>query len=91
MIFVILARTEGIFTDPVYSGKSFHGMMDYIRSGKVEKGSTVIYLQLAEATALFSKNAIIGDLMCFSNAGYFTDKKAKNDMNKKITAYWYHQ
>ena len=32
-----LARTEGIFTDPVYSGKSFHGMMDYIRSGKVEK------------------------------------------------------
>ena len=25
--------------------------------------------------------------MCFSNAGYFTDKKAKNDI--KITAYWY--
>lgn len=57
-----LARTEGIFTDPVYSGKSFHGMMDYIRSGKVEKGSTVIYLHTGGATALFSENAIIGDL-----------------------------
>ena len=57
-----LARTEGIFTDPVYSGKSFHGMMDYIRSGKVEKGSTVIYLHTGGATALLSENAIIGDL-----------------------------
>ena len=55
MIFVI-------WTDPVYSGKSFHGMMDYIRSGKVEKGSTVIYLHTGGATALFSENAIIGDL-----------------------------
>ncbi|MGN0371206.1 MAG: D-cysteine desulfhydrase family protein [Enterocloster sp.] len=57
-----LARTEGIFTDPVYSGKSFHGMMDYIRSGKIKKGSTVIYLHTGGATALFSESAIIGDL-----------------------------
>ena len=42
--------------------KSFHGINDYIRSGKVEKGSTVIYLHTGGATALFSENAIIGDL-----------------------------
>lgn len=57
-----LARTEGIFTDPVYSGKSFHGMMEYIRSGAVPKGSTVIFLHTGGATALFSEADIVGDL-----------------------------
>ena len=33
-----LARTEGIFTDPVYSGKAFHGLMDLIRTGSIPKG-----------------------------------------------------
>ncbi|MBS6952759.1 MAG: D-cysteine desulfhydrase family protein [Enterocloster asparagiformis] len=59
-----LARTEGIFTDPVYSGKSFHGMMEHIRDGRVPKGSTVIYLHTGGATALFSESGIIGDLNC---------------------------
>ncbi len=57
-----LARAEGIFTDPVYSGKSFHGMMEYIRSGAVPKGSTVIFLHTGGATALFSESEIVGDL-----------------------------
>ncbi len=57
-----LAKTEGIFTDPVYSGKAFHGMMEEIRSGKIPAGSTVIYLHTGGATALFSESAIIGDL-----------------------------
>ena len=57
-----LARTEGIFTDPVYSGKAFHGMMDQIRKGMVPKGATVVYLHTGGATALFSEPEIIGDL-----------------------------
>ncbi|MDR3898789.1 MAG: D-cysteine desulfhydrase family protein [Duodenibacillus sp.] len=57
-----LARTEGIFTDPVYSGKAFHGMMDQIRKGLVPKGSTVVFLHTGGATALFSEAEIIGDL-----------------------------
>ena len=59
-----LARTEGIFADPVYSGKSFHGMMEYIRNGRVPKGSTVIFLHTGGATALFSESGIVGDLSC---------------------------
>ena len=58
----LLARTEGIFTDPVYSGKAFHGMMDQIRSGAIPKGSTVVFLHTGGATALFSEAEIIGDL-----------------------------
>ena len=58
----LLARKEGLFLDPVYSGKAFHGMMDEIRKGVVPKGSTVIYLHTGGATALFSESEIIGDL-----------------------------
>ena len=57
-----LARTEGIFTDPVYSGKAFHGMMSEIRNGTIPKGSTVVFLHTGGATALFSEADIIGDL-----------------------------
>lgn len=57
-----LARTEGLFTDSVYSGKAFHGMMDYIRSGKVKKGDTVVFLHTGGTTALFSEPEIVGDL-----------------------------
>ncbi len=48
-----LARTEGIFTDPVYSGKAFHGLMDLIRTGSIPKGSNVVFLHTGGA-ALFS-------------------------------------
>ena len=58
----LLARTEGIFLDPVYSGKAFHGMMEEIRKGNVPQGSTVVFLHTGGATALFAEPEIIGDL-----------------------------
>ena len=57
-----LARSEGLFTDPVYSGKGFHGLMEYIRNGRVPQGSTVVFLHTGGATALFSEAEIVGDL-----------------------------
>ncbi|MEA4934517.1 MAG: D-cysteine desulfhydrase family protein [Lawsonibacter sp.] len=57
-----LARSEGLFTDPVYSGKGFHGLMEYIRDGRVPKGSTVVYFHTGGTTALFSEAEIVGDL-----------------------------
>ncbi len=58
----LLARTEGLFADSVYSGKAFHGMMDMIRSGAVKRGSRVVFLHTGGATALFSEAEIVGDL-----------------------------
>lgn len=58
----LMARTEGLFLDPVYSGKAFHGMCDEIRRGVIAKGSTVVFLHTGGATALFSEPEIIGDL-----------------------------
>ena len=56
----LLARTEGIFLDPVYTGKGFAGMLDYIRTGRVAKGSTVVFWHTGGATALFAEKQITG-------------------------------
>ena len=57
-----LARTEGILTDPVYSGKCLYGILDYIETEKITKGSTVVFLHTGGTTALFAESKIIGSL-----------------------------
>lgn len=57
-----LAQTEGILTDPVYTGKAFAGMLDYIRTNKVEQGSNIVFWHTGGATALFAEKEILGDL-----------------------------
>lgn len=59
----LLARTEGLFVDPVYTGKAFAGMLDHIRTGKVPQGSTVVFWHTGGATALFAEQEILGDLI----------------------------
>jgi len=58
----LLARTEGILLDPVYSGKGFGGMLDRIRTGSIPQGSRVVYWHTGGATALFAERDIVGDL-----------------------------
>lgn len=48
----LCARTEGVLTDPVYEGKSMHGMIDMVRRGEFPKGSKVLYAHLGGAPAL---------------------------------------
>lgn len=57
-----LARTEGILIDPVYTGKAFSALISYVKSEKVEKGSTVVFWHTGGATALFAEKEIIGNL-----------------------------
>ncbi len=51
----LLAETEGIFLDPVYTAKAFSGMLDHIRKGIIKKGSTVVFWHTGGATALFCR------------------------------------
>ena len=60
---LLLARKEGLLADPVYTGKAFAGMLDYIRSGKVPQGSNVVFWHTGGATALFAEKEILGDLV----------------------------
>jgi len=48
----LCARQEGMLTDPVYEGKSMHGMIDMVRRGEFPKGSKVLYAHLGGAPAL---------------------------------------
>ena len=48
----VCARQEGMLTDPVYEGKSMHGMIDMVRSGRFPSGSRVLYAHLGGVPAL---------------------------------------
>jgi 1-aminocyclopropane-1-carboxylate deaminase len=48
----LCARQEGMLTDPVYEGKSMHGMIDMVRQGEFPPGSKVLYVHLGGVPAL---------------------------------------
>ncbi|MDR2506034.1 MAG: D-cysteine desulfhydrase family protein [Oscillospiraceae bacterium] len=58
----LLARTEGLLLDPVYSGKAFAGLLGHVRGGKITPGSTVVFWHTGGATALFAEKEILGPL-----------------------------
>jgi len=50
------ARREGIFLDPVYTGKAAAGMIDHIRKGIVPRGATVVFIHTGGQPALFEQS-----------------------------------
>jgi 1-aminocyclopropane-1-carboxylate deaminase len=48
----LCARLEGVLTDPVYEGKSMAALVDLVRDGRIEPGSTVLYAHLGGQPAL---------------------------------------
>ena len=48
----LVARLEGMITDPVYEGKSMQGMIDLTKKGFFPRGSKVLYAHLGGAPAL---------------------------------------
>ena len=54
----LLATSEGILLDPVYTGKAMAGMIGHIRAGAIDPGQTVVFLHTGGTPALF---AHVGD------------------------------
>lgn len=50
----MLARTEAVLLDPVYSGKAMSGLIDLARKGYFPKGSKVLFLHTGGSPALFA-------------------------------------
>ena len=50
----MLAKTEGILLDPVYSGKAMSGLIDLARKGYFAKGSKVLFLHTGGSPALYA-------------------------------------
>ena len=49
-----VARSEGIFLDPTYTGKAMAGLIAEIRSGRLGKGETVVFLHTGGEPGLFA-------------------------------------
>jgi 1-aminocyclopropane-1-carboxylate deaminase/D-cysteine desulfhydrase-like pyridoxal-dependent ACC family enzyme len=50
----LLAETEGIFLDPVYTSKGMAGLIDHIRGGRLQAGETVVFIHTGGTSALFA-------------------------------------
>ena len=50
----LAARHEGLFLDPVYSGRAFAGLIDLTRRGVIRSGETVVFLHTGGLPALFA-------------------------------------
>jgi L-cysteate sulfo-lyase len=51
---LLLARTEGLLLDPVYSGKALAGLVDLIRNGEFSSASNIVFLHTGGSAALFA-------------------------------------
>ena len=49
----MLARTEGILLDPVYSAKGMAGLIDLIKKGFFKKGQNIVFLHTGGSVGLF--------------------------------------
>ncbi|ACV79173.1 1-aminocyclopropane-1-carboxylate deaminase [Nakamurella multipartita] len=56
----LTGRLEGMIIDPVYEGKSMAGLIDLVRQGEIDAGSTVLYAHLGGQPALNAYSGIFG-------------------------------
>jgi D-cysteine desulfhydrase family pyridoxal phosphate-dependent enzyme len=49
----LLAQTEGVLLDPVYTGKAMAGFVDLLKKNYFKKGETVVFLHSGGTPALF--------------------------------------
>jgi len=56
----LLAQTEGLLLDPVYSGKGMAGLIDLVRKGQFEKNENVVFLHTGGSVALFGYPGAFG-------------------------------
>jgi len=58
----LTARTEGIFLDPVYTGKAMSGLIGEIRNGNVHKDETVVFVHTGGTPIIFAYDEILAAL-----------------------------
>jgi 1-aminocyclopropane-1-carboxylate deaminase/D-cysteine desulfhydrase-like pyridoxal-dependent ACC family enzyme len=59
----MLARTEGVIVDPVYTGKAMAGMIDHIRSRAIDPSETIVFLHTGGSPGLFAQADAVIALM----------------------------
>ena len=54
-----LASREGVLLDPIYSGKGFAGLLDFIAKGTIAKEDSVVFVHTGGLPALFVHNQVL--------------------------------
>jgi len=52
----LVAQTEGIILDPVYTGKAMSGLIDLIHQGRFNSGDTIIFMHTGGVPGVFAYN-----------------------------------
>jgi 1-aminocyclopropane-1-carboxylate deaminase/D-cysteine desulfhydrase-like pyridoxal-dependent ACC family enzyme len=55
-----LARAEGVFVGPVYTGKGLAGLLDHARTGRIPTGSDVAFIHTGDTGNLFEIPEVVG-------------------------------
>ena len=58
----LVARTEAIFLDPVYTGKAMAGLIGEIRKGKIGKDETVVFVHTGGTPIIFASEDLLANL-----------------------------
>jgi len=58
----LAARTDAIFTDPVYTGKALSGMIGELRAGHVPADNTAVFIHTGGLPIIFAYHAVLKDL-----------------------------
>ncbi|MGP3940020.1 pyridoxal-phosphate dependent enzyme [Streptomyces sp. 6N106] len=56
------ATADGVFLGPVYTAKGFAGLLDHVRSGRVEPGSNVAFLHTGDTGNLLKIPEVVGNV-----------------------------
>jgi D-cysteine desulfhydrase len=60
----LLARTEGLFLDPVYGGKAFAGLLQHINTGVYRAGQRILFLMTGGIPGLFAYRRAFETIFC---------------------------
>jgi len=71
---MLAGQYEGLVMDPVYSGKSFSGLIGHIRKGHVTRTNTVVFIHTGGAPGLFAQAEVVAE--CIEEYTHGTHAKA---------------
>jgi D-cysteine desulfhydrase len=55
----LVARTEGLLLDPVYTGKAMAGVIDLVRAGRWQAGRDILFVHTGGAPSLFAYEEVL--------------------------------
>lgn len=57
-----LAREEGVILGPAYTAKAMSGLLNYIKTSKIPKGSKIVFWHTGGTPTIFAEKEIVGNV-----------------------------